>query len=214
MKATSLFLFGFLLSLNAMSQTSAQSQIDAFIKEAQDFMAKKDYKQAQLSLQDAINNINILIAEDIAKSLPAEINGLKAENEGNVNTGTMGMVGGGFTITKRYAHPTNKDNSAEVQIMGNSPLLSTMNMALANPAMMGQDYKSVRVGTQRAIMKSEMQDFYDDNGNSHKARSSEIQIPLNQTLIKIDANGFATEQAELDFANKLDIPKLKAQLGE
>lgn len=46
------------------------------------------------------------------------------------------------------------------------------------------------------------------------ACSSEIQIPLNQTLIKIDANGFASEQAELDFANKLDIPKLKTQLGE
>jgi hypothetical protein len=31
MKATFLFLLGFLLSLNVISQTSAQSQIDAFI---------------------------------------------------------------------------------------------------------------------------------------------------------------------------------------
>lgn len=156
----------------------------------------------------------MLLAEDIAKGLPAEINGLKAEGDGDVNTGGMGMVGGGFTITKRYPHSTQKENNAEVQIMGNSPLLTSMNMYLANPAMMGADYKSVRVGTQRAIMKSDMEDVYDDNGNSKKVRSSELQIPLSSTLIKIDLKGFATEQAELDFANKLDIPKLKMQLGE
>jgi hypothetical protein len=37
-------------------------------------------------------------------------------------------------------------------------------MYLNNPAMMGSGYKSVQVGSQRAILKSEMEDFYDDNG--------------------------------------------------
>src|SRR5690349_22881056 len=98
MKPITLFLTALLIGLNVMGQDEVQN----FIKEAQDYLAKKDYKQAQLSLQDAINNINILLAQDIAKSLPAEINGLKADGDGDVNTGAMGMVGGGFTITKRY----------------------------------------------------------------------------------------------------------------
>ena len=210
MKAIALFLLTSLIALNVMGQ----SQADMFIKEAQDYLAKKDYKQAQLSLQDAINDINTLLAADIAKSLPAEINGLKAEGDGDVNTGGMGMVGGGFTITKKYLNPTNKDNDAEVQLLANSPLLTSMNMYLTNPGMMGSEYKSVRVGTQRAIMKSEMQDAYDDKGKSKQIRSSEIQIPLSQTLITINARGFATEQDELAFANKLDIAKLKTALGE
>src|SRR5215470_9031573 len=104
MKSHLLFLFTFLISLNVMGQ----DQVLSYIKEAEDFIAKKDYKQAQLSLQDAVNNINILLAQDIAKSLPPEINGLKADGDGDVNTGAMGMVGGGFTISKRYQHPTNK----------------------------------------------------------------------------------------------------------
>lgn len=201
MKTLALFLVASLIGLNVI----AQSQTETFIKEAQDFLAKKEYKQAQLSLQDAINDLNTLIAADIAKSLPAEINGLKAEGDGDVNTAGMGVMGGGFTITKNYNHPANKDNEAEVQILANSPLLTSMNMYLSNPAMMGADYKSVRVGTQRAILKSEM----DDN-----KRSTEIQIPLSQTLITLHLEGFATEQDELAFANKLDIAKLKAALGE
>ena len=211
MKAIALFLFASLVALNVMGQ----GQAETFIKEAQDFLAKKEYKQAQLSLQDAINDINIVLAGDLAKSLPAEINGLKAEGDGDVNTGGMGIVGGGFTITKRYRNETKKENNAEVQIMANSPMLSSLNMYLTNPSMMGQDYKSVRVGgTQRAILKTEMQDFSDDNGASKKIRSTEIQIPLSQTLITIRLNGFATEQDELAFAAKLDLAKLKTALGE
>ena len=41
---------------------NAQSQAEAFIKEAQQFLAAKNYQQAQLSLQDAINDINNIIA--------------------------------------------------------------------------------------------------------------------------------------------------------
>ncbi|MBK9731577.1 MAG: hypothetical protein IPO83_09845 [Chitinophagaceae bacterium] len=210
MKANALFLFAFLLSVNVFGQ----SQAETFIKEAQDFLTKKEYKQAQLSLQDAINDLNMLIAKDIAKSLPEEINGLKKDGEAEINTGAMGMIGGGLTINQKYKNPANKDNDAEIQMLANSPLLTSMNMYLSNPSMMGPDYKSVRVGTQRAILKSEMEEAYDDKGTSKQIRSSEIQIPLSQTLITIKANGFATEQDELAFANKLDLAKLKTALGE
>ena len=192
-------------------QLTAQSQAETFIQEAQCYLANKEYKQAQLSLQDAINDINMLLAKQVAESLPAEINGLKAEGEDEVSTGAMGMIGGGMQITKRYRHETKPENDAEVQILANSPMLSMMNMALTNPSMLGSDYKSVRVGTNRAVLKTEQQ----DSGNgSAKMRSTEIQIPLGQTLITIRTNGFATEQDELAFATKLDLPKLKTALGE
>jgi len=199
----------FILACLACLQVSAQSQAEAFIKEAQEFLVKKDYKQAQLSLQDAINDINTLLAKQVAESLPAEINGLKKEGEAEVNTAAMGMIGGGMQITQHYSNPKNEDNDAEVQIIANSPLMSMMSMYLTNPSMMGSEYKSVRVGTNRAILKSETQ----DNG-SKKIRNTEVQIPLTQTLITIQANGFATEKDELDFAMKLDLAKVKTALGE
>ncbi|MEP6795040.1 MAG: hypothetical protein ABJB16_11985 [Saprospiraceae bacterium] len=210
MKTLFLILISSVFSLNI----SAQSQAETFIKEAQTYLAQKDYKQAQLSLQDAISDINTILANQIAESLPAEINGLKATGDNNVNTAAMGMMGGGLQITKTYNHPTKKENEAEVQIMANSPMLSAMNMYMTNPAMMGQGYKSVRIGTRRAILKNEMTDFYDDSGASKQIRSTELQIPLTQTLITINLKGFATEADELAFAGKLDIEKLRVALGE
>jgi len=206
MKKIIFFLFIALIGHGA----AGQSQAETFIKEAQDFLAKKEYKQAQLSLQDAINDINMMFAKQVAELLPAEINGLKAEGEGEVSAAGMAMMGGGMQITKKYRNETKPENDAEVQIIANSPMIATMSMYLTNPAMLGAEYKSVRVGTTRAIAKTDTQDGDDDT----KIRSTEIQIPLGQTMITIQANGFATEQDELAFANKLDIEKIRTALGE
>jgi len=206
MKRIVFFLFIASIGLRA----TGQSQAEAFIKEAQDFLAKKEYKQAQLSLQDAINDINMLVAQQVAGLLPAEINGLKAEGDGEVSAAGMGMMGGGMQITKRYRNETKPENDAEVQIIANSPMLATMNMYLTNPAMLGAGYKSVRVGSTRAISKTDLQ----DGDNDTKIRSTEIQIPMGQTMITIQANGFATEQDELSFANKLELEKIRTALGE
>ncbi len=208
MKTIALGIF-FALTISA---ASAQSQAEAFIKEAQQYLVEKNYQQAQLSLQDAINDINNIIAVHIGEALPVEINGLKADEAASVNSGAMGMMGGGMSISKNYTHPAKKENQAEVLILANSPMLASINMFMSNPAMLGEGYKSVRVGPRRAILKSEMDDYY-DNGASKKIRSSELQIPLSQTLITINLKGFATEQEELAFATKLDIDKLSALLG-
>jgi hypothetical protein len=191
-------------------RVTGQNQAETFIKEAQDFLVKKDYKQAQLSLQDAINDINMMLAKQVAESLPAEINGLKADGDGEISGAGMGMIGGGMQITKRYRNEAKPENDVEVKIIANSPMLASMNMYLSNPTILGPGYKSVRVGTIRAIAKTELLDA--DNGA--KKRDTEIQIPLNQTLITIQANGFATEQDELSFANKLEIEKIRTALGE
>jgi hypothetical protein len=193
---------------------SAQSQAETYIKEAQDFLAQKNYKQAQMSLQDAINDLSVILATQIAESLPDEVNGLKSTGDESADAGAMGMMGGGMTIQKNYAHPTKKENTAELMIIANSPMMAAMNMYINNPAMLGQGYKSVRVGSRRAILKNEMEDFYDDNGTSKQIRSTELQIPLSQTLITINMKGFASEAEELAFANKLDIEKLRIALGE
>jgi hypothetical protein len=206
MKKMIFFIFAALIGLSV----SGQSQAETFIKEAQDFIAKKDYKQAQLSLQDAINDINAMIAKQVAESLPAEINGLKAKGEGEITAGGLGMLGGGMQITKKYSNETKPENEAEVQIVANSPLMASMNMYLTNPNMLGPGYKSVRIGSTRAIAKTDLR----DSEAAAKTRSTEIQIPLGQTMVTINANGFATEQDELAFANKLDLEKIRTVLGE
>ncbi|MDQ3015116.1 MAG: hypothetical protein M3R25_00100 [Bacteroidota bacterium] len=200
--------------LTISMQVMAQNQAETYIKEAQTYLAAKDYKQAQMSLQDAINDLNLVLGQQIAEALPNEINGLTAEPGDASNTGGMNIMGIGMVISKSYRNAGKKENEADVQILANSPMLAAINMYINNPAMAGQGYKSVRVGTRRAILKSEMNDFYMDNGSSKQIRSSEIQIPLSQTLITLNLKGFASEAEELAFAGKLDIEKLRVALGE
>lgn len=204
MKNFILFALAALITL----RVAGQSQAETYIKEAQEFLADKEYKQAQLSLQDAINDINNLLAQQLAESLPAEINGLTEDGEAEISAAGLAMVGGGLQIIKRYRNQAKEGQDAEVQILANSPMMSTMTMYLANPGMLGPGYKSVRIGTNRAILKSEVQDF------GEKMRSTEIQIPLGQTLVTIQANGFASEQDELAFATKLELEKIRTVLGE
>src|SRR6187399_2412136 len=115
MKTNILILILFSLSIKAIGQ----GQADTYIKEAQAYLAKKEYKQAQLSLQDAINDLNNILSQQIAESLPLEINGLKASGDSDVNPGAMGMMGGGMMISKRYVNPSKKENDADVQIISN-----------------------------------------------------------------------------------------------
>jgi hypothetical protein len=210
MKTNILILILSVLTMNLF----AQGQAEAYIQEAKNYLANKDFKAAQMSLQDAINELNNAIAQQISESLPAEVNGLKATESNSGNAAALGMFGGGMTISKNYQNPAKKENQADLQVIANSPLMTTLNMYMNNPAMLGQGYKSVRVGTRRAILKSETEDFYDDNGNSKPIRSTELQIPLTQTLITLNLKGFATEADELAFANKLDVEKLRVALGE
>lgn len=206
----------FLISLGLLllARTGySQTPLDTYIKEAQAFITQKNYKQAQLSLQDAINEINNILAKQIAEALPAEINGLKATGESEVNSAGS-VMGMGMQISRSYQHPAKPENSAEVMIMANSPMLNALNMYITNPSLMGQGAKSVRVGTKRAVLKSEMEEFTDDKGASKQIRVTEIQVPISQTLFNIKTRGFATEQEELAFAAKLEMDKIKDLMGE
>lgn len=193
-----------------------QTPVDAFIKEAQGFLAQKNYKQAQMSLQDAVNELNTILAKQLAEALPKEMGELKSEDgEETVNGGgAMGMMGVGMQITKTYRHPTKKENEAEIMIMANAPMLSSLNIFLTNPAMLGQGQKSARIGTRRAIIKTESENFYDDKGGNKQIQVHEIQVPLSQTLITFKLKGFASEQDAIAFAAKFDLDKIKTLLGE
>ncbi|MBK9109629.1 MAG: hypothetical protein IPM92_14970 [Saprospiraceae bacterium] len=138
----------FIYCASCSIQNYAQDPFPGFVTEAQEFYKQKNYKQAQLSLQDAMNELNRLMANDMANLLPDEINGLKAIQAAFNNSGIMG---GGLSLSRDYKNPTKPENDADIQIMANSPLMGGVNMYMNNPALLGEGAKSIRVGTLRGI---------------------------------------------------------------
>lgn len=196
--------------------TFAQGQAETYINEALNYVKAKNYKQAQMSLQDAINEINNELAQQIIGLLPEEINGLKAnKSDDNTNSSAMGMMGGGMTISRKYAAEDNKV-TAEVSIIANSPMISSLSMFINNPALMSSsgNQKSVRVGTRRAMLKKDNGTSYDDNGNSKDVLNFELSVLLGQTLVTVKGDSFDTEQTFIAFYQKIDFEKLAKALGE
>jgi hypothetical protein len=157
------------------------------------------------------------LAQDVLNQLPAEVNGLKAsKNDDNTNSAAMGMMGGGMSISRKYATDDNKQ-TAEINIIANSPLVSSMTMFLNNPAMMnasGGNQKSVRVGTKRAMLKKESNTETDENGKEMQKQNFELSVVLGQTLVTVKGDGFANEQAFTAFYSKIDFDKISKALGE
>jgi hypothetical protein len=127
----------------------------------------------------------------------------------------MAFMGGGMTVTRKYKNSADQGHNAEVTIVANSPLLSSLSMFINNPALAtGSNQKSVRVGTKRALLQMNQEEEYDNNNNVKKVMVGDLQIPLNATLITVKARGFKDEAAILAFANALNIDKIKAALGD
>lgn len=193
----------------------AQGQAETYINEALGYLKSKSYKQAQMSLQDAISEINNYLAQEVLNQLPEEINGLKAnKSEDNSNSAGMSIMGGGMSISRKYAKADSKQ-TAEIDIIANSPLINTMSMFLNNPAMMNSNnQKSVRVGTKRAMLKKDTNSTTDDNGKTIEVLNFELSVVLGQTLVTVKGDGFANEQAFTAFYSKIDFDKISKSLGE
>ncbi len=193
----------------------AQGQAETYINEALNNVKAKQYKAAQLSLQDAINEINSYIAQEVLAQLPAEIDGLKAQiSDDQSNSAAMAFMGGGTTITRKYEGVDSRKN-AEVSIVANSPLVGTMTALMGNPMMSNSaNQKSIRVGTRRGILKKDINTEYDDNGTEKQVTNYELQVILGQTLVTVKGQGFETEQAFTAFYQKIDFEKIAKTLGE
>ena len=154
--------------------------------------ARKAYQAGDLggakqSLDLASQLIGQKNAEIFATLLPNALPGWKAEK---VQTTALGALGfGASTASRTYNNA--KGDHVEVQITGDSAMVSQIATFLSNPAMAGAMGKLVRVGGQRAIQ--------DGDGNVK-------MIVANKFLISVE--GSADSTSKLAYAQAIDFAKV------
>ena len=154
--------------------------------------ARKAYQAGDLggakqSLDLASQLIGQKNAETFATLLPNALPGWKAEK---VQTTALGALGfGASTASRTYNNA--KGDHVEVQITGDSAMVSQIATFLSNPAMAGAMGKLVRVGGQRAIQ--------DGDGNVK-------MIVANKFLISVE--GSADSASKLAYAQAIDFAKV------
>lgn len=155
-------------------------------------VARKSYQSgdmanAKQSLDLASQLIAQKNAEGFAALLPNALPGWTAEK---AQTAAAGMAGFGASSASR-TYTNAKGDSIEVQINGDSAMITQMATLLSNPQFAGAMGKIVRVGNNRAIVNN------DGDVN---------MVVANRFLVVVQGSGPA--DAKLAYAQAVDVAKL------
>lgn len=176
---------------------------------AQDFSkdiadAKSSYSAGKLadahfSLEQAIQEIDMIVGKEVLKLLPAKMNDQAAVEKDDQVTANVGFVGA--TVHRSYGDTT----GSQVEIISNSPLIASLNSFLNMPLVGGMMRNSTTKVVKIQGYKSRLEKLGDNNGKPNY----QLQIPFKSALITITANGM-DENAVMSFANSIPLDKIAA----
>lgn len=181
------------LGLAALLACAGTAQADD-IKEALE-EALKAYNQGDMSgtkenLGYATQLLNEKSADALTKALPAPLPGWEADEAQSSSAGAA-LFGGGLQASRTY----NKDDQyIEVEIVGDSPMLSQMMVVMTNPALAGSMGKSVKIGKQRGIQ--------DENGKIMLIINNRFMVSVEGDAEQADKLAYA-EAVKLEALNEL-----------
>src|SRR5690606_260716 len=148
-----------------------------------------DMALAKEHLGYATQLLNQRGADHLAQVLPPPLSGWEGD-EAETSAGTTAFFGGGVQASRTYRK---NDQQVQVEIIGDSPLMSQMMMVMANPALAGSMGKMIKVGKQRGILDS----------------SGKIMVIINNRfMVSVDGDAEATDK--LAYAEAIDFNALQA----
>ena len=146
---------------------------------AQDFSkdiadAKSSYSAGKLadahfSLEQAIQEIDMIVGKEVLKLLPAKMNDQAAVEKDDQVTANVGFVGA--TVHRSYGDTT----GSQVEIISNSPLIASLNSFLNMPLVGGMMRNSTTKVVKIQGYKSRLEKLGDNNGKPNYQCSNFIK---------------------------------------
>ncbi|MDP4285289.1 MAG: hypothetical protein Q8891_12755 [Bacteroidota bacterium] len=177
--------------------------------QAQDFSkdiadAKASYSSGNLadahfSLEQAVQEIDMIVGKEVLKLLPEKMNDTSSIPQNDQVTANIGFVGA--TVHRSYGN-----SGSQVEIISNSPLISSLNAFLNMPFVGGMMRNSTTKVVKIQGYKSRLEKQSD---NANGKPNYQLQIPFKSALITITANGM-DENGVLSFANTIPLDKIAA----
>ena len=176
---------------------------------AQDFAkdmatAKSAYNAGKLeethfALQQAMQEIDIIIGKEVLKLLPAKMDSLTVNTKDDNVSSNIGFVGA--TIHRSYGKFTKK---ADLSIISNSPMVAMLNTVLNAPLFGGmmkdENSKTVKVHGYKARLERKP-------GSADDKYNYDLQVPLGSALITFTVDD-CTDSEILAMANTIPLPEI------
>lgn len=135
-----------------------------------------DLENARFAMQQMMNDIDIVIGKEVLKLLPAKMDAMASNTKNDNVTANTGLAG--VLIHREYGTGAKTCN---LDIMGNSPLVASLNAILAIP-FMGNSGD----GTQKIIKVEGYKGILQKTVDSETNKTDyTLQIPLNSTLLTL-----------------------------
>lgn len=194
-----LSILAILFSVSALAQN-----FDKNVASAKSSYASGDLENTRFALEQALHELDVVIGQEILKELPSKLGALPFnEKEDNV-TGGSGM-GGGLFVHRSYGADL---NTGKIDIINNSPLITSLNAMLAIP-FIGNSGD----GTQKVVKVQGYKSVLNKNENTETGKTGyTLQIPMNNTLFTIEMED--TNESEIQsLANAIPLSKI-AQMAQ
>jgi hypothetical protein len=179
--------------------------------QAQDFTkllvdARSAYKagkleDARFAMEQMIQEIDLITGKEIVKMLPQKM----GDSTANISRDNVSVASGfyGVMIHREYGKGVLDSRTTTLDIITNSPLISSINAILSLPLVgsMGGENKVVKINGYKALVQKNSGEGTDNY---------EVQLPLSSTLITFKAPGLPMDQV-VKLANTIpvgDIAKL------
>ncbi|MEL6191870.1 MAG: hypothetical protein AAFR66_07460 [Bacteroidota bacterium] len=199
-KYISVFLSMMLVLCYAIAQDAADPK--PYFDEAKSQYAAGNLDDARFALEQALTELDELVATKILEITPTQIGDLQAIAENDQYSGTsIGLTG--LYVFRSYENPSNPEQSMEMSIMTNSPLLASVTNFLSNSILggiassaMGQ--KRIKVDGYKAMLQKDE--------NTEEERYT-INIPFSESLITLEFSGM-DENTVLTNSNQVPVSQI------
>ena len=171
---------------------------DKAIATAQTAYEAGKLEEAHFALQQAMQEVDIIIGKEVLKLLPAKMEDRNSNPRFDNVSSNIGYIGA--TIHRTYGDSVRK---AELDIISNSPMIATLNSLLNMPIIGGMmndpNNKTIKVQGYKARLSAS--DLTDDK------KRYELQIPLGSALVTFSVND-CTENQMMAMANTLPMKEI------
>ncbi len=155
-------------------------------------------EEAHFALQQMLQELDITIGKEVLKLLPAKLDALQQNAADDNVTGNVGFVGA--TIHRTYG---SGEKTAEVEIINNSPLISTLNTFLTSPLLAGLGSNGNSKVIKLQGYKGRLTREEGENGKN----DYRLEIPYTNALVTVEVKN-TSESEIVAMANTIPLEKI------
>jgi hypothetical protein len=189
--------YSIILALIFFTTASFAQNFTTDIATAKTAYSSGKLEDAHFALQQAMQEIDIIIGKEVLAALPAKMDSFTANTKDDNVMSNVGFMGS--TIHRSWG----QNSDVDLSIISNSPLITTINAFLNTPLLGGMmsngNNKIIKVQGYKAQLEKS------DAGNGQSNYT--IQIPLGSSLVTFTAKN-TTDSQTTTWANTLPLQQI------